>query len=143
VLFICYIVEHLFYPFILSSTVSQLIVTKKPRLGPKVCTHAWWIDKVKEVECPRYSKYWTHYTDFEIGQFKALAEYNYFVLGEGIETQGAPDFGLNLEYPIKLVVKPFLGELEYPCLQRLQALDLDPSSQGFGKTFEQEDCYLV
>jgi len=36
-----------------------------------------------------------------------LAEYNYFVLGEGIETQGALDFGLNLEYPINLVGKPF------------------------------------
>jgi len=54
--------------------VSQLIVTKKPWLGPKVCSQAWWIDKVKEVEGPRYSKYWTHYTDFEIGQFKALAK---------------------------------------------------------------------
>ena len=66
--------EHLFYPFILLPTVSQLIVTKKPWLGPKVCSQAWWIDKVKEVEGPRYSKYWTHYTDFEIGQFKALAK---------------------------------------------------------------------
>jgi hypothetical protein len=87
---------------------QQLAVSnKKPRLGPKVCSQAWWTDKVKEVEGPRYSKYWTHYTDFGIGQFKALAEFDYFVLGEGIETQGAPDFGLNLEYPIKLVGKPF------------------------------------
>jgi hypothetical protein len=36
-----------------------------------------------------------------------LAEFDYFVLGEGIETQGAPDFGLDLEYPVKLVGKPF------------------------------------
>jgi len=90
---------------------QQLAVSKKPRLGPKVCSQAWWIDKVKEVEGPKYLKYWTHYTDFEIGQFKALAEYNFFVLGEGIETQGAPDFGLNLEYPIKLIGKPFWVDL--------------------------------
>jgi hypothetical protein len=36
-----------------------------------------------------------------------LAEYDYFVLGEGIKTQGAPDFELELEYPVKLVGKPF------------------------------------
>jgi hypothetical protein len=97
--------------FLLSTVSQQLAVSKKPRLGPKVCSQAWWIDKVKEVEGPKYLKYWTHYTDFEIGQFKALAEYNFFVLGEGIETQGAPDFGLNLEYPIKLIGKPFWVDL--------------------------------
>jgi hypothetical protein len=36
-----------------------------------------------------------------------LAEYDYFALGEGIETEGAPDFGLELDYPVKLVGKPF------------------------------------
>jgi len=64
--------------------VSQLIVTKKPRLGPKVCTQAWLIKKVKEVKGSNYSKYCTHFMDFETGQFKALVEYDYFVLGEGI-----------------------------------------------------------
>jgi hypothetical protein len=91
--------------FLFINSVSA--ASKRPGLGPKVCSQAWWIDKVKEVEGPRYSKYWTHYTNFKIGQFKALAEYDYFVLGEGIETQGAPDFGLTLEYPIKLFGKPF------------------------------------
>jgi hypothetical protein len=90
---------------------QQLAVSKKPRLGPKVCSQAWWIDQIKKVEGPKYLKYWTHYSDFEIGKFRALAEYNYFILGEGIETQGAPDFGLNLEYPIKLVGKPFWVDL--------------------------------
>jgi hypothetical protein len=39
-----------------------------------------------------------------------LAEYDYFVLGEGIETEGAPDFGLELDYPVKWVGKPFWVE---------------------------------
>jgi len=86
---------------------QQLTVSKKPRLGPKICSQAWWIDRIKRVEGPKYLQYWTHYSDFEIGQFRALAAHDYFVLGEGIETQGAPDFGLNLDYPIKLVGKPF------------------------------------
>ncbi len=51
-----------------------------------------------------YLTYWTHFTDYQIGQFKTLAEYDYFVLGEGIETEGAPDFGLELDYPVKLVL---------------------------------------
>jgi hypothetical protein len=84
-----------------------LVVFKKPRFGPKVASQAWWIDRIKQKEGPKYLKYWTHNTDYQIGQFKALAEYNYFVLGEGIETQGAPDFELELEYPVKLVGKPF------------------------------------
>jgi len=87
--------------------VTQLTVLKKPRFGPKVASQAWWIDRIKEKEGTKYLKYWTHYTDYQIGQFKALAEYDYFVLGEGIETQGAPDFGLDLDYPVKLVGKPF------------------------------------
>jgi hypothetical protein len=90
-----------------SSTVTQLVVLKKPRFGPKVASQAWWIDRIKEKEGPKYLKYWTHYTDYQIGQFKALAEYDYFFLGEGIKTQGAPDFELELEYPVKLVGKPF------------------------------------
>jgi hypothetical protein len=115
-LFDCLKFYIVFYSFVsllfLSSTVSQqLTVSKKIRLGPKVCSQAWWIDKIKNVEGPKYFKYWTHYSEFEIGQFRALAEYDYFILGEGIETQGAPDFGLNLEYPIKLVGKPFWVDL--------------------------------
>jgi hypothetical protein len=89
------------------STVTQLVISKKPRFGPKVATQAWWFDRIKVKEGPEYLKYWTHYTDYQIGQFKALAEYDYFVLGEGIETEGAPDFGLELDYPVKLVGKPF------------------------------------
>jgi len=87
--------------------VTQLVVLKKPRFGPKVASQAWWIDRIKQKEGPKYLKYWTHHTDYQIGQFKTLAEYDYFVLGEGIETQGAPDFELELEYPVKLVGKPF------------------------------------
>ncbi len=62
---------------------------------------------IKDREGPKYLTYWTHFTDYQIGQFKTLAEYDYFVLGEGIETEGAPDFGLELDYPVKLVGKPF------------------------------------
>jgi hypothetical protein len=87
--------------------LTQLTVLKKPRLGPKVATQAWWIDRIKDREGEKYLNYWTHYTDYQIGQFKTLAEYDYFVLGEGIETEGAPDFGLELDYPEKLVGKPF------------------------------------
>jgi len=90
--------------------VTQLTVPKKPKFGPKVASQAWWIDRIKDKEGPKYLKYWTHYTDYQIGQFKALAEYDYFVLGEGIETEGAPDFGLELDYPVKLVGKPFWVE---------------------------------
>jgi hypothetical protein len=72
-----------------------------------VASQAWWIDRIKDKEGPKYLKYWTHYTDYQIGQFKALAEYDYFVLGEGFETEGAPGFGLELDYPVKLVGKPF------------------------------------
>jgi hypothetical protein len=87
--------------------VTQLTVSKKTRFEPKVATQAWWIDRIKDREGPKYLTYWTHYTDYQIGQLKALAEYDYFVLGERIETEGAPDFGLELDYPVKLVGKPF------------------------------------
>jgi len=113
-----------------------LTVSKKPRFGPKVASQAWWIDRIKKEEGPKYLKYWTHITDYQIGQFKALAEFDYFVLGEGIETQGAPDFGLGLEYPVKLVRKPFLGRLEHFGVQGLQALDLDSGGQSFGEAPE-------
>jgi hypothetical protein len=76
--------------------MTQLTVLKKPRFGPKVASQAWWIDRIRDKERPKHLTYWTHITDYQIGQFKALAEYDYFVLGEGIETEGAPDFGLEL-----------------------------------------------
>jgi hypothetical protein len=53
-------------------------------------------------------------------------------LGEGIETQGAPDFGLSLEYPIKLAGKPFWvnwstlvykGFKLWTCIQAAKALE--------------------
>jgi hypothetical protein len=75
------------------TTVTQVRVSKKPRFGPKVASQAWWIDRIRDKEGPKYLTYWTHFTDYQIGQFKTLAEYDYFVLGEGIETEGAPDFG--------------------------------------------------
>jgi hypothetical protein len=87
--------------------VTQLTAPKKPKFGPKVASQAWWIDRIIDKEGTKYLKYWTRYTDYQIGQFKAMAEYDYFVLGEGIETEGAPDFGLELDYPVKLVGKPF------------------------------------
>jgi hypothetical protein len=41
----------------LSSTVSQSEVSnKKPRLGPKVATQAWWIEKIREDPIYQYSE---------------------------------------------------------------------------------------
>ena len=70
------------------TTVIQVTVPKKPRFGPKVASQAWWIDRIRDKEGPKYLTYWTHFTDYQIGQFKTLAEYDYFVLGEGNETEG-------------------------------------------------------
>jgi hypothetical protein len=51
---------------------------------------------------------WTHYTKYQIAQFKALAELDYHVLGEKIKTEGAPDSDLvGRNYPPKLIEQPF------------------------------------
>jgi hypothetical protein len=62
------------------------------RFGPKVASRDWWIEQIK-ITKPEVS-YWTHFTKYQIAQFKALAELDYQVLGERFSTEGAPDSGL-------------------------------------------------
>ena len=88
-------------------TTQLAIPNKRPGFGPKVCTKNWWIDRIKGSKNPKHINYWTHYLKYQVGQFKALAELDYKVLGERVSTQGAPVSGLAREYPIKLVEKPF------------------------------------
>jgi hypothetical protein len=111
---------------------------KKTRFGPKVASRNWWIDRIKIAQ-PKYTSYWTHYTEYQIGQFKALAELDYQVLGERVSTEGAPDSGLARKYPIKLAEKPFWLTWDYKTfkdfkpwtwLQATKALDLPISEQA-------------
>jgi hypothetical protein len=85
---------------------SQLAISnKKTRFGPKVASRDWWIKRIK-IGKPEI-RYWTHFTKYQIAQFKALAELDYQVLGERVRTEGAPDSGLVRNYPPKLKEKPF------------------------------------
>jgi hypothetical protein len=93
-------------------TTQLAIPNKKTRFGPKVASRNWWIDRIK-ISQPKYTSYWTHYTKCQIGQFKALAELDYQVLGERVSTEGAQDSGLARKYPIKLAEKPFWLTLYY------------------------------
>jgi hypothetical protein len=98
----------------------------------------WWIDRIKISE-PKYTNYWTHYTKYQIGQFKALAELDYQVLGERVGTEGAPDSGLVSQYSIKLADKPFWLTWDYKTfkdfrlwtwIQATKALELPTSDQA-------------
>jgi hypothetical protein len=120
--------------------VSQLAIpNKRPRFGPKVCTKDWWLGRIKGSDSPKYNRYCTHYTNYQIGQFKAVAEFDFEVLGERIGTQGAPDSQLAREYPIKLAEKPFwqtwsfLSYKEFRLwtwIQGTKAVDLPISEQA-------------
>jgi len=103
-----------------------------------VASRNWWIDRIK-IPQPKYTSYWTNYTKYQIGQFKALAELDYQVLGERVSTEGAPDSGLARKYPIKLAGKPFWLTWDYKTfkdfrlwtwLQATKALDLPISGQA-------------
>jgi hypothetical protein len=116
-------------------TTKLAIPDKKTRFGPKVGSRNLWIDRIK-ISQPKYSNYWTHYTKYQIGQFKALAELVYQVLGERVSTEGAPDSGLARQYPIRLTEKPFWLTWDYKTfknlslwtwLQATKALDLPTS----------------
>jgi len=78
-------------------TTQLAIPNKKTRFGPKVASRNWWIERIKITQ-PKYTNYWTHFTKYQIAQFKALAELDYQVLGERVSTEGAPDSGLAREY---------------------------------------------
>jgi hypothetical protein len=92
---------------------SQLAISnKKTRFGPKVASRDWWIERIK-IRKPEIS-YWTHFTKYQIAQFKALAELDYQVLGERVKTEGAPDSDLvGLNYPPKLIEQPFWFTADY------------------------------
>jgi len=68
-----------------------------------VASRDWWIEKIKLTN-PEI-RYWTHFTKYQIAQFKTLAELDYKVLGERVRTEGAPDSGLAVVYPPKLEEK--------------------------------------
>jgi hypothetical protein len=79
------------------------------------------------------TSYWTHFTKYQIAQFKVLAELDYQVLGERVRTEGAPDSGLAVVYPPKLKEQPFWLTWDYKTfkdfklwtwLQATKALDL-------------------
>ena len=118
-------------------TTQLAIPNKRTRFGPKVASRDWWIERIK-ITKPQVS-YWTHFTKYQIGQFKALAELDYQVLGERVSTEGAPDSGLARQYPSKLTEKRFW--LTWDCktfkdfklwtwLQATKALDLPISEQA-------------
>jgi hypothetical protein len=85
-------------------TTQLAIPTKKTRFGSKVASRDWWIEKIKLTN-PQI-RYWTHFTKYQIEQFKTLAELDYKVLGERVSTEGAPDSSLAIMYPPKLEEKP-------------------------------------
>ena len=60
---------------------SQLTIpNKKARLGPNVTSRGWWIEQIKASKPT--TNYWSHFTKYQIAQFKVLAELDYQVLGE-------------------------------------------------------------
>jgi hypothetical protein len=113
-------------------TNQLTIPNKKARFGPKVASRDWWIERIK-IKKPEI-RYWTHFTKYQIAQFKILAELDYQVLGERTKTEGAPDADLvGLNYPPKLKEQPFWYATDYKTfkdlrlwtwLQAAKALDL-------------------
>ena len=136
--FIICLTYCLYFTIFNSKTTQLAIPNKKTRFGPKVASRNWWIDRIKIAQ-PKYTSYWTHYTKYQIGQFKALAKLDYQVLGERVSTEGAPDSCLARKYPIKLAGKPFWLTWDYRTfkdfklwtwLQATKALDLPISEQA-------------
>jgi hypothetical protein len=118
-------------------TTQLAIPNKRTRFGPKVASSNWWIERIK-ITKPQVS-YWTHFTKYQIGQFKVLAELDYQVLGERFSTEGAPDSQLVRKYPPKLKEQPFWLTWDYKTfkdfklwtwLQATKALDLPVSEQA-------------
>jgi hypothetical protein len=65
----------------------------------------WWNERIKITNWE--IRYWTHFTKYQIAQFKTLAELDYQVLGERVRTEGASDSGLAVVYPPQLREQPF------------------------------------
>lgn len=83
-------------------TIYLLIVTqqltvnnKKSRFGPKIGTQDWWLNKIKQEAGHKYTVLWSHFPEYQLRRFKALAEVDYKVLGT--ELTGAPDHPYRLE----------------------------------------------
>jgi hypothetical protein len=135
-LFFFILFEHLFYPSILLPTVSQLIANKKPKFGPKVSevssVQPWLGPKVGSVA-------WYHCEKEppvpKLGRFKALADYDYLVLGEGIQTEGAPDFKQAIFYPPMAFLIPF-GDLSWKDFMVWSWLE---ASKAAGKPISNEE----
>jgi hypothetical protein len=96
---------------------QQLANNKRARFGPRVGTHEWWIHRVKFQTGQKYTKYWTHIPEYQLKQYRALAEVDYKVLG--LELLGAPDHPFKLEegvevlYPERVYIQPhWLKELK-------------------------------
>jgi hypothetical protein len=112
--------------------VSQLIVAKKPRFGPKVATSGWWLDKANTT--PTTSK-WTELSTYKLGRCRVLAEYDFLILGEEKGEQEE-----QIIYPARLNQKPHyfekVGTLEwkdfrlYSWLNTTKALNLPLSSEA-------------
>jgi hypothetical protein len=118
-------------------TTQLAIPNKKTRFGPKVASRDWWIERIK-ISKPQVS-YWTHFTKYQIAQFKALAELDYQVLGERVSTEGAPNSSLVIKYPPKLKEQPFWLTWDYKTfkdfklwtwLQATKVLDLPISKKA-------------
>jgi len=112
-------------------TTQLAIPNKRTRFGPKVASRDCWIEKIKLTNLE--IRYWTHFTKYQIAQFKTLAELDYKVLGERVRTEGAPDSGLAVVYPPKLEQQPSWLTWDYKTykdfklwtwLQATKALDL-------------------
>lgn len=82
------------------------IQKKSARSPPKIGTHDGWVERIKEIPETKIVKHGTPFTDYQIGRFKVIAEFNFKVLEEKNAMSGAPDFGHQLNYPIKSVYKP-------------------------------------
>ena len=114
---------------------------QKARFGPKIASRDWWIERIK-IRKPEIG-YWTHFTKYQIAQFKVLAELDYQVLGEKVKTEGAPDADLiGRNYPPKLEEQPYWCTLNWTdfknyrlwtWFQATKALDL-PSQVNDGRT---------
>jgi hypothetical protein len=96
-----------------------------------VASRDWWIEGIKIIK-PETS-YWTHFTKYQIAQFKSLAELDYQVLGERVSTEGDPDSSLASKYPHNLKEQLFWLTWDYKTfkdfklwtwLQATKALDL-------------------
>jgi hypothetical protein len=132
-----------YYYYYLTNSIFNLVTTqlaipnKKTRFGPKVASRDRWIKQIK-ISKPRVS-YWTHFTKYQIYQFKALAELDYQVIGERFSVEGAPDFNIACKYPPKLKKKPFWVTWNHQTfkdfklwtwLQATKALDLPISEKA-------------